>query len=313
MLRICHNSIMLQKIQVRTIIKKYKHLYIMAALVLMYYILFCYIPMYGIIIAFKDFNVFKGVLGSDWVGFKFFEKMVNSPYFLKAFRNTLIISLLKIIFVFPIPIVLALLLNEISLLKFKKIIQTIIYLPHFISWMVLSGIFLNLLSINYGAINYAISILGFEKINFMGDPKYFRSLIIITDIYKTAGWGTIIYLAAIAGINPELYDAALIDGANRWQQTLRITLPSILNVIIMLFILRLSQLLNAGFDQVFVLYNSLVYETGDILDTYVYREGIRSGNYSYATAVGLVKSTVGFILIYTSDRFFKKVSGRGIF
>lgn len=287
-------------------------MYLLLVPVMLYYILFHYVPLYGIVIAFKKFNPIQGILGSEWVGLHYFKLMLFDETFWQVTRNTVIISSYKILFVFPAPIVLALMLNELISVRFKRIVQTIIYLPHFISWVIISGIIINFLSINGGLVNEILQLFGGKPVQFLAEPQYFRSILVISELWKSVGWGTIIYIAAMAGINSELYEAALVDGAGKWKQTLHVTLPGMMPTIIVMFILALSGILNAGFDQVFVLYNGAVLEVGDILDTYVFRSGIQQASYSFATAVGLFKGIIGLILILLADRLFKKIGENGI-
>ncbi len=296
-------------------IKKYRFSYILLLPGLIYFIVFAYIPMMGIFIAFKDVSPFDGIAGmisSEWVGLKHFERFFNSALFGTILGNTIIISLLKIVWGFPAPIILALLFNEIRNKYFKKSIQTISYLPHFISMVIFAGIIQDLLSTNGGAINEIVKLFGGEPIYFLGDPKYFRSILVVSDIWKSIGWGSIIYLAAITGIDQEQYEAAEIDGASRFRQTLHITLPSITGTIVIMLILRVGTILSAGFDQVYMLYSPAVYEVGDIIDTYVYREGIELANYSYSTAVGLFKSIVGAIMVIATNSIAKKLGHQGV-
>ena len=278
--------------------------------VIAYYFLFKYAPMYGIVLAFKDYSIRKGILGSPWVGFTVFEELFATHTFVRAFRNTVIISLLRWIFGFPMPIILALMLNELKNLRFKKTMQTISYLPHFLSWIILTGLFTQLLSPTNGPINYIISLLGGKPIYFLADNAWFRSTMVVTGIWKEIGWGSIVYLATIAGIDTELYEAAECDGATRWQKMFRITLPLMKPTIVILLIMNCGSILEAGFDQIFNFYNSAVYETGDIIDTYVYRRGIGDMEYSISTAVGLFKNVIGFILV-TGTNFIAKRLGEG--
>lgn len=278
--------------------------------VIAYYLIFKYAPMYGIVLAFKDYSIRKGILGSPWVGFTVFEELFATHTFVRAFRNTVIISLLRWVFGFPMPIILALMLNELKNLHFKKTMQTISYLPHFLSWIILTGLFTQLLSPTNGPINYIISLLGGKPIYFLADNAWFRSTMVITGIWKEIGWGSIVYLATIAGIDTELYEAAECDGATRWQKMFRITLPLMKPTIVILLIMNCGSILEAGFDQIFNFYNSAVYETGDIIDTYVYRRGIGDMEYSISTAVGLFKNVIGFILV-TGTNFIAKRLGEG--
>lgn len=271
--------------------------------------------MFGIIISFKEYQPFMGVEGiftSEWVGLKHFQKFFNSYYFWDILGNTLAISLLKFIFGFPAPIIFALLLNEVRNKKFMKTVQTISYLPHFLSWVVVSGLLVTLLSTDNGLINIIREAMGKESIMFLGDPKYFRQVLVISDIWKGIGWGSIVYLAAISGVDQEMYEAAYIDGANRWRRIWHITLPSISHIVVIMLIFSVGGLLNAGFEQIFLLYSPAVYSVANIIDTFVYREGLQSNNYSYATAVGLFKSLVSMFLLLLTNFIAKRLDQEGI-
>ena len=280
--------------------------------VVVFFAIFCYAPMYGIIIAFKNYKITEGILHSPWVGFQHFEDIFRTFTFVRALKNTIIISLLKLMFGFPVPITLALFLNELRNMKFKRVLQTVSYLPHFLSWVILSGLFIFFLSPTTGPVNYVISLFNIEPIYFLGDVKWFRFTLVITDIWKEMGWGSVIFLATIAGINPELYEASRCDGASRFQQAFFITLPQLAPTITILLLLNIGKILNVGFDQVFNLYNAAVYETGDIIDTYVYRRGLTQMDYSAATAVGLFKNGIGFILIIIMNSITKRINEYGI-
>lgn len=277
---------------------------------LAFLLLFKYTPMYGIVIAFQDFNIFDGIAGSKWVGLEQFQKLMHSDEFMQVFRNTLLISLYKIVLLFPIPIILALFLNEVGRMWFKRTVQTIVYLPHFLSWVIISGLFINILSPSGGIVNEVIKWFGGQPISFFIDNDFFRSTVVFTAGWKEAGWNAIIFIAAIAGIDQDQYEAADIDGAGRIQKMLHITLPGILPTIILMFILRIGHLLDAGTEQILTMYNPVVYETGDVIGTYVYRVGLGKMDYSFSTAVGLFNSVVGFLLIifgnYLSKRFVKR-------
>lgn len=288
---------------------KYKALFLMLTPGLIYFIVFQYVPMYGVVLAFKDFQVSKGIMGSPWVGLKHFEYAFSDPYFFQVLRNTIVISLYKLVMGFPVPILFALLLNEVTHIRFKKLAQTVSYLPHFISWIVMSGIFFSVFSIE-GTINYFVQLLGRPPILFMGDAQYFRAVLVATDIFKGFGWGAIVYFAAIAGINHDLYEAAIIDGAGRWKRMMYITVPLLAPVMAIMLILSMSGILDAGFDQIFNMYSPNVYEVADIIDTYVYRQGLIEMKYSYATAVGLFKSVVALIMIVAVNRIIKAVGGQ---
>ncbi len=294
--------------------KKYGALTLMFLPVVVYYIIFKYIPMSGIVLAFKEYKLSEGIWGSPWCGLENFTKIFSTKTFTRSVSNTLIISFLRLLFGFPIPIILALLLNEVTNMRYKKVVQTISYLPHFISWVVLAGLFEQLLSPNNGAINYVLqTYFGFEKpIYFLGNNDYFRGTLVVTDIWKNAGWSSILYLATIAGIDPTLYEAATVDGATRKQCTRYITLPCLTATIAVCLILQVGGILDGGFDQVFNLYNSAVYKTGDIIDTYVHRYGLVDMKYSMGTAVGLFKNAIGFVLVIGTNFLSKRISGNGI-
>ena len=296
------NSLMIKRF------KKMKVLYLFLVPCIAYFVIFKYLPMYGVVLAFKDYKMSLGVLHSPWVGLENFKHFFESMYFVRIIRNTLVISFLRLILAFPAPIILALIINEISRAKFKKIIQTITYLPHFISWVVLGGIFITLLSPTRGAVNQIIKILGGKPVYFMALNGWFLVVLISSGMWQSVGWGSIIYLSGIAGINPELYEAAQIDGASRIQKMWRITIPGLTPYIVVLFILNLGRIMDAGFDQVFNMYNSQVYEVADIIDTYVYRVGIVDGDFSYSAAVGLFKNLIGLALVIVSNASIKRVS-----
>ena len=275
-------------------------------------LLFKYTPMYGIIIAFKDYNIFDGFAASPWVGFKHFERLFASDSFLQVFRNTLLISIYKIVFLFPLPIIIAIMLNELKNMIFKRSVQTIIYLPHFLSWVIVSGLFIDILSTNGGIVNRIIVALGGEPIRFFLDSDIFRSVLVASAGWKETGWSTIVYLAALTSIDPQLYEAAKIDGAGKWKQTLHITIPGLVPIILLMFILRLGNILEAGTEQILVMYNPSVYNVADVIGTYVYRTGLGEQNYSFSTAVGLFESVVAFILIISGNAFSRKFLQRGI-
>ncbi|WP_282943325.1 ABC transporter permease subunit [Paenibacillus sp. RC67] len=287
-------------------------MYILLVPGLIFLFLFKYAPMYGIVIAFQDFNIFDGISGSKWVGLEQFSKLIKSEEFIQVFLNTMLISMYKIVLLFPIPIVVALLLNEIRRMFFKRTVQTIIYLPHFLSWVIISGLFINILSPSGGLINQMIAWLGMEPISFLLDNDFFRSVVVFTAGWKEVGWNAIIFIAAISGIEQEQYEAAAIDGAGRIKQMWYITLPGILPTIVLMFILRIGHLLDAGTEQILTLYNPVVYQTGDVIGTYVYRIGLGKMDYSFSTAVGLFNSVVGFLLIVFGNMLSKKLLQRSI-
>lgn len=294
-------------------IYKNRYYYIFVVPLVLYLIIFRYTPLYFVQIAFRDYRITKSVAESTWVGFDNFKKLFISPGFLTALFNTFIISFYKLLIGFPAPIILALFLNEIESLKFKKVAQTIIYLPHFISWSIIGGIMYNLLSVESGIVNHMIQAFGSQPIFFMGDTKYFRSVLILSEVWKEMGWGTILYLSAIANIDPSIYEAAFVDGANRLQKLFYITLPSIKTTITVLLIIRVGNILNVGFEQILVLSNPMVQSVADVLDTYVYRVGLQEGRYSLAAAAGLFKTLVAAVLVFSSDRIAKKLGEDGLF
>jgi putative aldouronate transport system permease protein len=274
------------------------HLMLLPGLLLL--AVYHFIPMLGISLAFQNFKPALGIFGSKWVGWDNFTNMMALPNIYRVIWNTVYIAVLKVIAGLTFPILVALLLNEIRIHFVRRSIQTLIYLPHFLSWIILGGIFIDILSPSTGIINTLLKGLGFEPVFFLGEPKVFPYVLVSTDLWKDFGFSTIVYLAAITGINPNLYEAAVVDGASRWRQIRHITLPGMVPIIVLLATLSLGQILNAGFDQVFNMYNTAVYETGDIIDTLVYRMGIQQAKYSLATTVGLFKSVVSFILISVS-------------
>ncbi len=294
--------------------RKHYELLLMFLPVIAYFVIFKYIPMGGIAIAFKNYKIKQGIFGSAWCGLDNFNKVFATPTFARSVWNTLTISGLKLLFGFPAPIFLALMLNEVTHARFKKTVQTISYLPHFLSWVVLAGMFQQLLSPNNGAVNAVLrDIFGVQKsIYFLGDNNYFRGTLVVTDIWKNVGWSSILYLATIAGIDPALYEAATVDGATRWQCTRYITIPSLVSTIVVMLILSVGSVMDAGFDQVFNLYNSAVYQTGDIIDTYVYRYGLGDMKYAQATAVGLFKNVIAFVLVVGTNLLARRISGEGI-
>jgi putative aldouronate transport system permease protein len=289
-------------------VKKNKYLYILFFPVFLYYVIFKYWPMYGIIIAFKNYNLFKGVAESPWVGFKHFDQFLHSIYFWRLIRNTLAINMYDLLVGFQAPITLALLLNEVRHKAFKKTVQTISYLPHFVSTVIIVSMVVNFLSPSSGLINNIIASLGFQKVEFLSEPRYFWGVFTAMNIWKGVGFGSIIYLASLASIDQELYEAATVDGANRWRQTWHITLPGIAPTIIIMFLLRIGHLLEVGYESIILMYNSKIYETADVISTYVYRRGLLDADYSFATAVGLFQSVIGLILIVMSNKLSKKLS-----
>jgi putative aldouronate transport system permease protein len=287
-------------------------LYIMLLPGVIYFLLFKYGPMWGIIIAFQDYSPFQGMTGSKWVGMKHFIRLFSDPTFFALLRTTLLLSLMNIVFVFPMPIVVALLLNELRTEKFKKVIQTLIYIPHFMSWVIIIGMFFVIFEMQDGVFQKIIASMGMQKFTFMMNPDLFRPTYIIQAIWRDTGWGTIIYLAALAGVDPQLYEASRIDGAGRMRQLWHITLPCIRSTIVILLILRIGDILELGFDHVFLLLNPLNRDVAEIFDTYVYTVGIVQGSFSYSTAVGLFKSFIGLVLVLIANELSKKFGEEGI-
>ena len=288
-------------------IRKHGAYYVLLLPMIAYFIIWHYIPMYGVTIAFKDYRINDGILGSPWVGLDNFRDLFGAYAFQKVMRNTLLISLYRLVFGFPAPVLFALFLNEIRLGAFKRTVQTISYLPHFISWVVLGSIVTDLLSPSTGVVNTLLGLLGAEPVYFMIQRSMFRSILVATDIWAGVGWSSIIYLSALTSVNVELYEAAYMEGANRLQGMRYITLPAILPVVSIVFILGMGGIMNAGFDQVYNMYNERVYEVADILDTYVYRLGLKEMKYSFASAVGLFKNVVGLMALLLTNFVVRRV------
>lgn len=294
-------------------IKRDRWLYIFLFPIVLYYIVFRYVPMLGAVMAFQDFKFSTGFFGSEWVGLKHFKRMFASPQYWQAFRNTLLLNVELVVFGFPIPIILAIFLNEIGNKVFKRITQSIMYLPHFMSWVVLGGIVINLLSPSTGIVNTLLTnVFGIEPIYFMGKKEWWPFAFVASDIWKGAGWGTIIYLAAMTNIDPTLYEAAKIDGAGKFQQIWNVTLPGIRSTIVVMLILRMGSMMSIGFEQVYVLKNNAVGEVAEVLSTYVYSLGIGMSQYSYSTAIGLSQSVINCILVFATNKISKKISGEGL-
>ena len=284
-----------------------KQLYLLVLPVLVHYIIFQYGPMYGVIIAFKEFSPAKGILGSPWVGFKHLIDFFNSFFFGRTLKNTLVISLNTIIFGFPAPIILALLINEIRNRKFARVIQTITYMPHFISLVVICGM-IREFTYDTGIINDFRALIGLERVSLLSKPGMFVPVYVASGIWMQVGWGSIIYLAALAGINSELYEAAIIDGAGRLKQTLHVTLPGIMPTVVILLILRIGHVMSVGFEKIILLYNPVIYETADVISTYVYRKGLLDFSWSYASAVGLFNTVINLTLLVCANKISRKVS-----
>lgn len=299
-------------LRVRRDFTRNKWLYLMLVPVVVFFIVFCYVPMYGAIIAFKNYTVGKGIMGSDWVGLKWFTQFFTSYQFPRLLKNTLLLSFENIVWGFPMPIIFALLINEIRGNFFKRTIQTVTYLPHFISMVVVCSL-IRLGVAQDGFITSVLSLFGVENVNLLANPKYFRTIYVASDIWQEVGWGTIIYLSALTSIDPGLYEAATIDGAGRWKQTLHITLPGILPTVVIMLILRVGQLMGIGYEKVMLLDSPIIREQSDIISTYVYRVGLlEGGQYSYTTAIGLFNSVVNLILLLTANRVSNKLTGQGL-
>lgn len=292
---------------------KNKLLYVMLLPGIFYFIVFKYIPMFGLAIAFQDYKPFKGIGGSDWVGFEHFERLFTEPDFLNILTNTLLLFGMNLLFFFPVPIILALMLNEVRFSFFKRTFQTLVYLPHFMSWVIIVSISFVMLTSDGGIVNELLVYFGFEKINFLLSPEWFRPTYIIQVIWREAGWGTIIYLAAIASVDPQLYEAARMDGAGRLRQVWHITLPAIRSVIIILLILKIGDVLELGFEHVYLLLNSMNRDVAEIIDTYVYTAGLRQGQFSYSTAIGFFKSFIGLVLVMLANKLAKKMGEEGVY
>lgn len=292
--------------------KRYWQLYAMMLIPIVYYIVFRYIPMAGNIIAFRRYRAGSSIFGDEWSGLKYFKQFINDQNFWRAFRNTLLLNFKYLLISFPLTLVFALLLNEVKNMHFKKIVQTISYLPHFISMVIVAGMVRELLSTS-GPINKLIVSMGGEATTFISLPEWFTTIFVTTGIWQGLGWGTILYLAAMSGINPELYEAAALDGANRFQQCIHITLPAIMPTVTTLLVLNIGSLCgSAAFEKVFLLYTPTTYETADIIATYVYRMGLGSGNYSYATAVGLFQGVINLVLLTAGNKVSKLITGSGL-
>ncbi|MFV0343565.1 MAG: ABC transporter permease [Anaerocolumna sp.] len=285
-----------------------KWLYLMFLPVFIWYLLFAYLPMGGMILAFQKFDIVKGIFDSPWAGLTSFKILFNDPYFPRLFRNTLLINILGLVFGFPLPIILAIAFNEIRRKKFKKITQTISYLPYFISSVVVMSMVIQFVS-NSGLLNMILNKFGHDSINFLQIPKYFRTIFITTGIWQGTGFGAIIYMAALAGISAEQYEAATVDGAGKFQQMLYITLPGLTPTIVIMLLINLGSILSVGHERIILLYNPAIYETADVFNTYVYREGLTNGRYSYAQAMSLFQNTVGFVLVYVANKITRKLDG----
>lgn len=280
--------------------------------VIIYFVVFKYIPMYGIVIAFKDYNVFKGITGSPWVGFKIFQKIFANKNFWNSIRNTFSLNLLTLAVSFPLTIMVSLMINEVMHTRLKKIVQSILYLPHFISWVVVASIVVNLFSQNSGTINLMLNQLGISSVPFLSDKHWWIFTYVISNVWKEIGWGTIIYLAALTGVDETLYEASYLDGATKFQRLIYITLPSIKSVIVVMLILQISKMMTIGLDAPLLLGNKKVMDVSEVISTYTYRLGIEQAKYSESTAIGLFQSLVNIVILFAADRFAKAIGEEGI-
>ncbi|MBE7679787.1 ABC transporter permease [Paenibacillus sp. P13VS] len=294
-------------------LRRDRSLYLLALPGILFFLIFKYIPMWGIVIAFQDYSPFRGILGSEWVGLQHFTTLFANPDFALLFRNTLAISLLNLILFFPFPILISLGLNELRNMTYKRLIQTVIYMPHFLSWVIIAGLTLLLFAKGTGLINELFALWGWPRVDFLTNPDSFWIMVTLQAMWKEAGWGTIVFLAAMASVDTQLYEAARMDGAGRLRQIWHITLPAIRSVIVVLLILRLGDIMEVGFEQIFLMYNGAVSEVAEVFDTYVYRTGIEQGDFSYSTAVGLFKSVVGLVLVVIANRLVKRMGQEGVY
>lgn len=289
-------------------IERDKYLYLLILPVIVYYAVFHYVPMYGIVIAFKKFQPLKGILGSSWVGFRYFEEFFTAPYFWRLLKNTLLLSFYSLVWGFPAPILFALLLNEVRHKLYKRVVQTVSYLPHFISIVVIAGMIVSFTGLREGIVNQALTLIGLQPINFMAEAGWFRTIFVGSGIWQGFGWGSIIYLAAISGIDPQLYEAAEMDGAGRWTRMWHITLPCLIPTIVIMFIMQTGSLMDVGIEKVLLLSNPLTYETADVISTFVYRRGVLNQDYSFATAVGLFNNVINLILLVSVNALSRRLS-----
>ncbi|MCF2871169.1 ABC transporter permease subunit [Octadecabacter sp. G9-8] len=289
-------------------LKREWQLYAMLLPTIIWLIVFLYKPMYGLQIAFKDYSIFRGVAGSPWIGFEHFDSLFNNDQFLRALRNTIIMSVYGLLFGFPVPILLALMFNEVLNQTFKKSAQTIVYLPHFISSVIIAGIVITSFSPSAGIVNTILGWFGIDSIYFLTKPEWFRPIFIGTGIWQEAGFQSIVYLAAIAGVSPTLYESAVVDGASRWQMMWKITIPSIMATVIIMLIIRIGNILEISFEMIILLYQPATYETADVVNTFIYRQGLQGGQYDFAAAAGLFNAIVAFVLVITANTISKRYS-----
>lgn len=289
-------------------LSKHKEYYIMLIPGILFFLIFCYGPMYGLVIAFQDYYPLKGISGSKFVGLKHFEALFTDPFFVSVLKNTIIISIYKMLVCFPAPIFLCLVLNEIKNLKFKKVAQSVSYLPHFISWVVVSGIIIEFLSPSRGPINILLQSMGFDPVFFIAEPHYFRGVLVVSDLWKSIGWGSIVYLAAVTSIDPSLYEAAEMDGAGRIRRIIHITLPALAPIVTVMLIMQSGKILNDSFEQVYNFLTPTTYGVGDVISTFVYRMGIQKMQYSFTTAVDLFKNIISFALVMLTNYVARKTN-----
>lgn len=303
-----------RKTKVRKLLWRDRYLYLLLIPAILYFIIFKFAPMYGVQIAFKDYKINLGIGGSEWVGTKYFQRLFKSSMFSRVFRNTLLLNIYSVIFGFPAPIILALMLNELRSQRYKRVMQSVVYIPHFFSWVILAGMISNLLSPSHGAINQIYKAISgsTEGIYFLTETKCWPTVFIISGIWKEVGWGTIIYLAAITGIDPQLYEAAIIDGASKFRQTISITIPCLVPTIVIQLILRMGGMMDVGMEPVLLLSNDVVREVADVFSTYIYRQGVLKTQYSLTTACGLFQSVVSAILLLSTNAISKRLTGDGI-
>ncbi len=290
-----------------------RYIYLMILPGVLYFLIFKYIPMFGLVISFQDYLPYKGIMGSEWVGLKHFSRLFSEPEFWNIFKNTIVVFVVNVTFYFPIPIILSLMLNEVGNAFFKRFVQTLVYIPHFLSWVIIVSISFVMFTMDGGIINEMLTYFGFQPINFLMSSGWFYPMYVLQVIWREAGWGTIVYLAAMAAVDPGLYEAARMDGATRLRQIWHITLPGIRTVIVVMLILKVGSVLDTSFEHIFLLLNSMNKDVAEILDTYVYTAGLKQGQYSFSTAVGLFKSVVSFILVMGSNWLAKKAGEEGVY
>nr|WP_100408154.1 sugar ABC transporter permease [Bacillus solitudinis] len=307
------NTVPINKPTTLALLKRDKWLYVLLLPGILYFLIFKIVPMWGVLIAFQNYSPFLGFWDSTWVGFLHFDNFFTNPDFFRLLRNTLILALYDLVFFFPAPIILALMLNEIRIRMYKNVIQTLVYVPHFMSWVIIASISYVFLTTSGGVVNEIVSNVTGEKISFLSHPDWFRPIIILQIIWKESGWGTVIFLAALASVSQEQYEAAIVDGAGRFRRMWHVTLPALRSTIVILLILRLGNFLDQGFQQIYLMTNSLNRNVADVFDTYVYFVGITQGAFSYSTAVGLFKGVVGLILIFGANYIAKRLGQNALF